>query len=577
MTKIDSARRKPGPVYKPFEARLPVPDLTPSRILLPSLTLAALILPATAQARVEPAASLSSYAQARAAASDGAFDQASAGFAAALAADPDNEVIAGQALTHAVIAGDWPLALRSARVLERRESMLPDARFLLVAEAFRNRDWRAAGRQIDAIEREQLFAFAVPVLRAWLAYGSRRGDPLSFLPEGDAASVAAGYAAEQRPLLLVAMRRPEGARLLIESSAENPRAAHFRIAAAATMLRRDRQGALALLQGDEAPIVAARELVQAGRALPGGIDNAAAGMAEVLVRLALDMHSQDLTAVASSFARIATWAAPENGQAWLIAAELFGQQDRRDTAVALLANVRPGDPYSAAARDQRIRLLVQDGEGARALAEAEAEATAPAADVADMVRLGDVLVDQDRPADAARAYARALELRGTGDGAFPEWALWLFRGGAHDQADDWPEARAALQRAYSLAPDQPLVLNYLGYAQLVRRENMAEAERLVREAHRLAPDNAAITDSLGWALYLKGELPEAIQLLEQAAEGEPADVEINEHLGDAYFTAGRRTEARFAWRAALVNADGADDARLRTKIDTGLTPQLAAR
>ena len=534
---------------------------------------------ASAQARVEPGATLSHYAQARAAASNGALEQASAGYAAALAADPDNEVIAGQALTHAVTAGDWGLALRAARVLERRESMLPDARFLLVAEAFRSRDWRAAGRQIDAIEREQLFAFAVPVLRAWLAYGSGRGDPLSFLPEADAASAAAGYAAEQRPLLMIAMRRPEGARLLLENATEdNPRATRLRIAAAATLAGRgDREGALALLQGDDAPIVAARALVEARRPLRGGLGNASAGMAEVLVRIALDMHAQELTAVAASFARIATWAAPDNGQAWLIAAELFGQQDRRPAAVAMLANVPAADPYAGAARDQRIRLLVQAGEGARALSEAESQAAASDAGVADLVRLGDVLLEQDRPADAARASARALELRGNAEGPFPEWALWLFRGGAHDQAEDWPQARNALEQAYRLAPDQPLVLNYLGYAQLERRENMVEAERLVREAHRLAPDNAAITDSLGWALFLKGELPEAIQLLEQAAEGEPADVEINEHLGDAYFTAGRRTEARFAWRAALVYADGDDATRLRTKIDTGLTPQLAAR
>ena len=121
------------------------------------------------------------------------------------------------------------------------------------------------------------------------------------------------------------------------------------------------------------------------------------------------------------------------------------------------------------------------------------------------------------------------------------------------------------------------MLNYLGYAQLERRENMVEAERLVREAHRLAPDNAAITDSLGWALFLKGELPEALTLLEQAAEGEPADVEINEHLGDAYYTAGRRVEARFAWTAARVYAEGDDATRLAAKIEGGLTPQLAAR
>ena len=104
-----------------------------------------------------------------------------------------------------------------------------------------------------------------------------------------------------------------------------------------------------------------------------------------------------------------------------------------------------------------------------------------------------------------------------------------------------------------------------------------EAERLIREAHRLAPDNDAITDSLGWALYLKGQLPEAIVLLEQAAQGQPADVEINEHLGDAYFAAGRRVEARFAWKAASVYAQGAAAARIAAKMEAGLTPELAAR
>ena len=140
-----------------------------------------------------------------------------------------------------------------------------------------------------------------------------------------------------------------------------------------------------------------------------------------------------------------------------------------------------------------------------------------------------------------------------------------------------PEARSALREAYRLAPEQPFVLNYLGYAQLVRRENVDEAERLIRAAHRLAPDNAAITDSLGWALYLRGRFGEAIPLLERAAEAGPADVEINEHLGDAYFAAGRRVEARFAWKAAMVYAEGAVATRIAAKIEAGLTRELAAR
>ena len=94
-----------------------------------------------------------------------------------------------------------------------------------------------------------------------------------------------------------------------------------------------------------------------------------------------------------------------------------------------------------------------------------------------------------------------------------------------------------------------MVLNFLGYSQLERRENLAEAEKMIREANRLQPGDAAITDSLGWAHYVRGDVPRAIELLEQAARGQPADAAIAEHLGDAYYSAGRRFEARYAWRA----------------------------
>jgi len=529
-------------------------------------------------ARVEPRTPLAAYVHARTAASAGALEQASAGFAAAIDNAPDNGLVAAQALAHGVTAGDWPLSLRAAATLERLGELPPDARFLLVADAFRSGDWRAARRHVDAVERERLFAFAAPVLRAWLAHGSGQGDPLAALPEA-AGGAATAYAAEHRPLLLAAAGRPEAARLMLEGQAEGgARGLRLRLAAAGALARRgERAAALALLEGEEAPLAVGRRLIAARRPVPGAVATAPAGVAELMLRIALDLNAQELTAVAASFARLATFAAPDNSHAWMIAAELLAEDDRRDLAVALLDNVAAADPFAEAARDQRIRLLLQAGEGERAQTLAEAAAAAPGASAADLVRLGEVLLDRERADEAARAFERALELRAGDESAPPEWALWLFRGGAHDEAGDWPAAKAALEQAYRLAPGQPLVLNYLGYAQLERRENMEEAERLVREAHRLAPDNAAITDSLGWALFLKGEIDEAVALLELAVEGAPADVEINEHLGDAYYSAGRRLEARYAWAAARVYAEGEAAARLDAKIEAGLTPQLAAR
>lgn len=533
---------------------------------------------APAAARVDQRSPLVAYAQARIAASSGATEQASADYAAALAAAPDNELVAGQALSHAVSAGDWPLALRAGHVLERRDAMLPDVRFLLLAESFKGRDWRAAAGQIDAIERDRLFAFAVPVLRAWLAFGARQGDPLAPLTAATE-DTAASYAAENRPLLLAALGRSDAASELTASAAgSGARGIRLRIAAAGALARRDRAAALTLLQGDQPPIAAARARLEARRAIPGAINSASAGMAELMVRMAVDLNAPELAPIAGTFARLATYLDPESSEAWMVAAELAARQDRQRLAIAMLANVPADDPFAESVRDQRIRLLIAADERERALAEAETAAGAPAADAADQVRLGEVLMALKRPADAANAFARALPPQARqADAAYPEWAIWLMRGGAHDEAGQWPEARAALERAYSLAPAQPLVLNYLGYAQLERRENMQEAERLIREAHRLAPDNAAITDSLGWALFLKGNHDEGIALLEQAAEGAPADVEINEHLGDAYFTVGRRADGRFAWRAARVYAEGEDATRLDAKLARGMTPELAAR
>ncbi|MGQ0660887.1 tetratricopeptide repeat protein [Sphingosinicella sp.] len=527
-------------------------------------------------ARTERAA-LESYVQARAASSAGAMAQASARFAAALAAAPDNEIVAGQALRHAVIAGDWPLAVRAARITEARGAIMPDARFLLLADAVRERDWARARTQLDAIERDRLFAFAVPVLRAWIAQGSGQGDPIALLPAGGGVDpLTAGYVNEQRPFLLIAARRPEALEAARVIGGPGPRALRLRLAAAAALARRgDRTDAIALLQGDDAPTRAARSALEGGRPIPGAVNDARSGVAEILQRIALDLNGQQVGAVAATFASLSTWLAPDNGVGWMIAAELASQQDRRASAIEMLGHVAADDPFADMARDQRIRLLVAGGGNEEALQAAQAAATAAGATASDQVRLGEVLMAMDRPREAATAFARAIETRT--DASQPEWTLWLLAGGAHDEAEDWPQARAALQRAYSLAPTEPLVLNYLGYAQLERRENMEEAERLVREAHRLAPENAAITDSLGWALFLRGRREEGLALLERAAEASPADVEINEHLGDAYYAMGRRVEARFAWAAARVHAEGADRTRLEAKIDTGLTPALAAR
>ena len=178
--------------------------------------------------------------------------------------------------------------------------------------------------------------------------------------------------------------------------------------------------------------------------------------------------------------------------------------------------------------------------------------------------------------EAANAYQQAVS-RSTSAGKGEIWPMLLLQASALESAHRWPEAKLVLEKALALAPNQPLILNFLGYADLEHGGDTKSAEALILKASTLAPDDASITDSLGWALYKQWRIEDAINTLQKAAAGDPAQAEIQEHLGDALYTAGYRFEARYAWRAALATADGEDQARLRAKIATGLSKATAAR
>ena len=522
---------------------------------------------------------LHAYARARVAASSGQSAEAARAYAAALRSSPDNDVLASRTFVEALSAGERALALQAASVLERKGAAGADARLVLLSDALNRSDWKRSSLQIEALAKDEAFGFLAPALRAWLALGSRKGNPFEALQAGESNPLSKAYSAEHRALLLLATgNRQQGIQELLAVSQGNGfREQRLRIAGAALLQRTgDAQAALTLLTGDGAALAAARRLVEGRKALPGAIASPSAGVAEYLVRLSGDLARQDVGDLALRLARVATFLAPENSETWLVAADLLAAEGQHAPALAALDQVKAGDPFAAAAEDARIRLLTASGQQQTALARARAAAGAPAATSAEWTRLGMLYSELDQLSEASAAFGRAIALRREGRGSEPEWTLHFLRGGALEQAGRWPEAKAELEAAYKLAPEQPVVLNYLGYAQLERRENVAEAIRLVTQASRLAPDSPEITDSLGWAHFLQGDLPKAVELLERAATAAPADPEINEHLGDAYYKAGRRFEARYAWGAALLYAETKDAQRIRSKIEVGLTPELAS-
>lgn len=538
--------------------------------MLAGLLTAALVAPASANPARERA-----YIEARVAADTGEDARASRQFAQLLAADSDSKVIAERALEHGLLSGDMALALTAARRLDRANALPPLRRILLAADALRSRDWAAAEREAARLESDQTLSVVAPALRAWRAFGAGEADPAARLAPMDGGPIA-NYAVEHRALLELAGGRGDGGLFLALSPDAGLRPQHLRLLAAAEFQARgDRARALALAAGEQPAMAVARRQIEANRPIAGRLDSAGEGFAELLARIAIDFNQQNAAREGLIFARIAAWLAPQSAQPLMIAAEIANSDDPIGAA-RILAAMPPDNPFAGTARDLRIMFLSRGGQSATALTEVSERTRRGSREAGDWVQLGQLHDEAGRYDDAARAYARAVGLaRATPDPALPLWSIVLARAGALDQGGKWPEARAALREAHRLAPTEPLVLNYLGYALIDRGEDMDEAEAMIREAVRLAPDNAAIIDSLGWALFRRGRVDEAIPLLERAARGEPGDVEINEHLGDAYYTGGRRIEARFAWRAALVYAQGAAAERLRGKIDRGLPAPTA--
>ncbi|NNC72027.1 MAG: tetratricopeptide repeat protein [Sphingomonadaceae bacterium] len=520
--------------------------------------------------------SLADYARARVADASGELNIAARGYASALSEAPFDETLAARAYRRAIAAGDRGLALRAATTLQQGEALPPDGRFLFLIEAIDEGDWAEARRIVDGIEEESLFASLAPVLRAWIAYGARDGDPVAILDAVQEGEQQAAYAAEHRALLLLVSRREDEAVAALQelTGVGAARMLRLRLAFASYFAdNRQRDRALTLIQGEGRALETARDRIERRRDFPGAIDSTADGIAEIFIRLAAEVSRRNATVLATTFARFSTFLAPDNSVGWLVTSAVLHADDQDTAAFAALDQIDRRDPFFADAQDARVRLLADDGDAQAALAIAQDRIEDGSATAADWQRLGEMHTELGRFADAANAYGRAVELAGGEDAP---WSAWLLYGGALHDADRWDDAKVALNRSVELGPDQPLALNFLGYALLERREELERAEALIARASELRPDSASITDSLGWAHYVRGNLDQAIPTLERAAVGDPDEPTINEHLGDAYWTAGRRREARFAWQAALVTAEDDAVSRLRSKLDTGLTPETVS-
>lgn len=512
------------------------------------------------------------FVAARAAADAGDARRAAMLYASLAAADPSDPSMARRALSQAIVGGDMPLAMRL--IGQQSGAGLPvDAQLLRIGQSLQTRSSAKA-------EYPQQIAFMAPFVGAWtLAERGRWKEAVQLLNGVAADAPLAELVPEQKALVLLAAGRASEAQPLIQPAlaAARGRADRLRIAFATGLAAAgEREAGLALLTGRDSTLRAAATALAAERRPRPLIATATQGYSELLTALAVSLDGDEGRSLALSLAQVARYADPRNEQAALLTALLLDRSGRGADALSILRSIPDSSPFAGEMRDAEMRVLLGADRQEEALARARAFVASGEAQAGDWLRLGDALDAMDRHAEAAVAYGSAVSAV-QASGAGPElWSVHLLRGAALEQAGMWPQAESALELAYRLAPENPTVLNYLGYARLERGQKLDEAEALIAEASRRAPDDASITDSLGWAQYKRGKLSQAILTLQRAAAADPAQAEINEHLGDALYAAGRKYEARFAWNAALVTAEEDIATRITAKIAGGLSPATAA-
>jgi Flp pilus assembly protein TadD len=321
----------------------------------------------------------------------------------------------------------------------------------------------------------------------------------------------------------------------------------------------------------DAPLLDLRNRLAAGEEVPfDQITSARDGAAEVFLTLADALNGDGTERVALVHSRLAEAIRPNLIEAHLLTAQILEDEEQYALATEALAAVPADSPWYLTTEVRRASTQREAGDPEAGIATLSALAESHGDMIEVQSALGDSLRAEEHFAEAAAAYSRAIEL--VGEPRDSHWVLFYTRGISYERAGEWAKAEADFREALRLEPDQPLVLNYLGYSMVEKQQNLDEALGMIEKAAQEQPEDGYITDSLGWVLYRLGRYQEAVGPMLRAVELTPDDPVINDHLGDVLWKVGRTREAEFQWRRALSfgPADDLDMDRIRRKLAEGL-------
>ncbi|MEW9837627.1 tetratricopeptide repeat protein [Mesorhizobium marinum] len=536
------------------------------------------------------------YLAARIAEIDNNLEDAIVFYKRALTFDPDNQPLQQSLMLALVAEGRFAESLPYAQKLKSVPDVERLARLALAIDAFRKRDYRAAENQLTFTEESDLDGLIAKVMIAWakLGEGDKAGamatlDDLSG-PDwyGLFVSYAKGLVAEQ------AGRREEADaayRSAVDGVAAGGAAPDTWLRAAeayAGFLARGgkKDAALAVLdKADEfasgrLPLIDLRDRIMKGQAVTPIVATPAQGASEHLLALASALNRGGGEAFVRLYLQFALALRPDSDQVLVQLAGVAEQQQDAARAIELYRSVPPKSPLRRISQLQLGLNLADMDRRDEAIRQLQALVDENPDDMRGYLALGGVYASKEDFAGAAKVFDRAVKRIESKVIAIPNdpraaanWNIYYQRGIAYERLKQWPKAEPNFRKALELFPNQPQVLNYLGYSWIDMNMNLEEGMDMIRKAVELRPSDGYIVDSLGWAHYRLGEFEEAVRELERAVSLKPDDPVLNDHLGDAYWRVGRRLEATFQWSHARdMEPEPNVLAEVEKKLKEGLPP-----
>lgn len=522
------------------------------------------------------------YLAGRQARFDHDFEAAAEYFTRALTQDATNPQILESAVVAHLSLGQMDRALPIARKMEADGLRSQVAHMVLMVDEIAREDYDAVLARIA--EQRGVGMLADGLISAWILRG--RGDMEAALARFDAVADEPGlrsFSMYHKALALASVGDYESADGILSGETSGPmqqtRASVLAHAEVLSQLGRNEDALLMLtdaFSGNlDLELAGLAERLEAGETLPfSRARNAREGAAEVFHTIGQAVSRESTDDYVLIYTRSATHLDPDHIEAILMTAGLLESLERFELANEAYKRVPDDHPSFHIAEMGRAETLRRAGRADEATEVLSALAESYPDQPAVHMAAGDMHRYLEEFAEAAAAYDRAIALydaRGA-----PQWFAYYTRAISYERQGKWDLAEPDFRRALELNPEQPQVLNYLGYSLVEEQIKLDEALNMIQRAAAAEPDSGYIIDSLGWVLYRLGRFDEAVVHMERAVELEPEDPVINDHLGDVYWAVGRYAEARFQWRRALsfleddTPTPDIDPGRVRRKLEVGL-------